>query len=49
MGFGVVDKIMVEFPYRWWPENMGGFFLLWPLEEKKSFYKNFNEVNNLIE
>ncbi|XP_008549418.1 spermine oxidase isoform X1 [Microplitis demolitor] len=37
LNFGSVNKIFIEFPYRWWPENSVGFGLIWRDQDKKNF------------
>lgn len=32
---GVVDKVIVSFETRWWPDNVMDFFLLWKPEDFK--------------
>ncbi|XP_014205598.1 spermine oxidase-like isoform X2 [Copidosoma floridanum] len=39
LNIGVANKIFLEFPYRWWPENTGAFSLMWSDEQKKNFLK----------
>lgn len=33
LGFGVVDKIFLKFPHRWWPDNYTNFGFLWPHDD----------------
>lgn len=44
LNFGSVNKIFIEFPYRWWPENSVGFGLIWRDQDKK----NFLSMNKVI-
>ncbi|XP_043269280.1 spermine oxidase isoform X3 [Venturia canescens] len=37
LSIGVVAKIFLEFPHRWWPENSAGFGMLWSREDKLDF------------
>lgn len=29
LGIGTVDKIILRFPYAWWPSNISGFEIIW--------------------
>lgn len=37
LGFSIVDKIHLLFPYRWWPEEVKNFNFLWTGDEKNDF------------
>lgn len=36
LGMGTVDKIFIEFPYRWWAPGTGGVNLIWRAEDLSS-------------
>ncbi|XP_034193646.2 uncharacterized protein LOC117610410 [Osmia lignaria lignaria] len=37
LAFGAVNKVFLEFPYRWWQEECVGFSLIWSKEDKEEF------------
>lgn len=39
LNIGTANKIFLEFPYVWWPENTASLDLIWPEEDKKEFLK----------
>ncbi|XP_021913725.1 peroxisomal N(1)-acetyl-spermine/spermidine oxidase-like isoform X2 [Zootermopsis nevadensis] len=59
LGFGVVDKIFLKFPHRWWPDNYTNFGFLWPHDDACNLnsvkqedcwdraLNKFSEVDNL--
>ncbi|KAJ8962072.1 hypothetical protein NQ318_018021 [Aromia moschata] len=34
IGFGTVNKILLKFPTKWWPDDLKGFSLLWTEEDR---------------
>ncbi|XP_076651138.1 spermine oxidase isoform X2 [Halictus rubicundus] len=43
LNIGTVNKIFLEFPHRWWPEDCAGFSLIWSKEDKKEFLESHGE------
>ncbi|XP_018406624.1 PREDICTED: spermine oxidase-like [Cyphomyrmex costatus] len=37
LDIGTANKIFLEFPHRWWPEDKVSFNLIWPEKDKKEF------------
>ncbi|XP_046431547.1 possible lysine-specific histone demethylase 1 isoform X1 [Neodiprion fabricii] len=48
LGFGTVDKIIFEFPYKWWPEDIAGFNLVWSKEDKTKFVQSSDKGNEWL-
>lgn len=44
ISFGTVNKILLKFPRKWWPNDLKGFSLIWTEADKK---KLKNEIFNL--
>lgn len=40
-----MDKIYLLFPYRWWPEEVKSFNLLWTNDEKNDYIQNVDSVS----
>ncbi|XP_078033301.1 uncharacterized protein LOC144468047 isoform X2 [Augochlora pura] len=43
LNIGTVNKIFLEFPHRWWPEDCAGFCLIWSKEDKKEFLESHGQ------
>ncbi|XP_031842850.1 uncharacterized protein LOC116431479 [Nomia melanderi] len=43
LSIGTVNKIFLEFPHRWWPEDCAGFSLIWSKEDKEGFLKSHGQ------
>lgn len=39
--FGIVNKILLKFPTKWWPDDLKGFSFLWTDEDRKSLLQDF--------
>ncbi|XP_046750213.1 spermine oxidase-like isoform X2 [Diprion similis] len=48
LGFGTVDKIIFEFPYKWWPEDVAGFNVVWSKEDKTKFLQSLDKGNEWL-
>lgn len=48
LSIGSVNKIFLEFPHRWWPEDSAGFGLLWCKDDKDEFLKTNNKVRIFV-
>ncbi|XP_044740336.1 spermine oxidase-like [Chrysoperla carnea] len=42
LNIGTVNKLIFEFPHRWWPENHTGFSFVWNGDEVKETLKEFD-------
>ncbi|XP_011311148.1 spermine oxidase isoform X2 [Fopius arisanus] len=40
LNIGTVNKIFLEFPHQWWPENIADFEFLWTEDEKRKFFED---------
>ncbi|CAD6204122.1 GSCOCG00009874001-RA-CDS [Cotesia congregata] len=49
LNFGSVNKIFLEFPYRWWPEDSAGFGFIWQDDDKKKFLAGNKENEWLLD
>lgn len=38
---GIVDKILLKFPYKWWPDDCKGFNIAWREEDRQNFREQF--------
>lgn len=36
---GTVDKILLKFPHKWWPDNVKDISFLWAAEERMELVK----------
>ncbi|XP_018347124.1 PREDICTED: peroxisomal N(1)-acetyl-spermine/spermidine oxidase-like [Trachymyrmex septentrionalis] len=43
LNIGTANKIFLEFPYRWWPEDKTSFNFIWPEKDKKEFLQTYGE------
>lgn len=34
LGIGTINKVYLQFPYKWWPETCSGFSIIWLKEDK---------------
>lgn len=41
LSFGAIDKILLRFPSRWWPEECKGFSLAWTKEDRENLIREF--------
>lgn len=49
LSIGTVNKLIFEYPYRWWPENHRGFSLVWNQEDKDELCKKIGGSKVSIE
>lgn len=45
LNIGTVNKIFLEFPHRWWPEDKASFNFIWPEKDKKEFLQTYGQVS----
>ncbi|XP_011688274.1 PREDICTED: uncharacterized protein LOC105450226 [Wasmannia auropunctata] len=45
---GTVNKVFLEFPHRWWPEDKAGFDFIWPEQDKKEFLQTYGQNNEWL-
>lgn len=38
---GIVDKILLKFPYKWWPQDCKGFNIAWRDEDRQKIREEF--------
>ncbi|XP_072765304.1 uncharacterized protein [Anoplolepis gracilipes] len=48
LNIGTVNKVFLEFPHRWWPEDTAAFNIIWPEEEKNEFLKTYGQSNEWL-
>lgn len=41
LSIGTVNKILVHFPTKWWPDDCQGFSFLWSEIDRKNLIKEF--------
>lgn len=44
VGIGTVNKILLKFPTKWWPDDLKGFSLLWTDEDRNNLRKEFRHL-----
>lgn len=48
LNIGTADKIYLEFPHKWWPEDTATFNLIWPEEDKEEFLQIYGQVRRYL-
>ncbi|XP_070523083.1 uncharacterized protein [Cardiocondyla obscurior] len=48
LNIGSVDKVFLEFPHRWWPENKSTFNFMWPEQIKQEFLETYGQNNEWL-
>ncbi|XP_029660903.1 spermine oxidase-like [Formica exsecta] len=48
LNIGTTNKVFLEFPYRWWPEDMASFDIIWPEEDKKEFLETCGQSSEWL-
>ncbi|XP_026674215.1 uncharacterized protein LOC108630773 isoform X2 [Ceratina calcarata] len=43
LNIGTVNKVLLEFPHRWWQEDCAGFSLIWSKEDREEFIKSHGQ------
>ncbi|XP_018364708.1 PREDICTED: uncharacterized protein LOC108762270 isoform X3 [Trachymyrmex cornetzi] len=43
LNIGTANKIFLEFPHRWWPEDKVSFNFIWPEKDKKEFLQTHGQ------
>ncbi|XP_011160013.2 uncharacterized protein LOC105196007 isoform X2 [Solenopsis invicta] len=43
LNIGTANKVFLEFPHRWWPEDKASFDFIWSEKDKKEFLQNYGE------
>ncbi|XP_067215950.1 uncharacterized protein [Linepithema humile] len=43
LNIGTANKVYLEFPHRWWPEDTATFNLIWPEEDKEEFLQIYGQ------
>lgn len=45
LSIGTANKIFLEFPNKWWPEDIVAFNFLWSEENKNEFLQKYGQVS----
>ncbi|KAL6435180.1 hypothetical protein ACFW04_005336 [Cataglyphis niger] len=48
LNIGTANKVFLEFPHRWWTEDIASFNIIWSEEDKKEFVKTCGQSNEWL-
>lgn len=48
LGFGTVNKILLEFPNQWWPPDCKGFNFMWTNKDRGDVLTKFPALSCLV-
>jgi len=48
LNIGTANKVYLEFPHRWWPEDAAALNLIWSEEDKEEFLQIYGQVRKYL-
>ncbi|XP_024894164.1 peroxisomal N(1)-acetyl-spermine/spermidine oxidase-like [Temnothorax curvispinosus] len=48
LNIGTTNKVYLEFPHRWWPEDKASFNFIWPEKVKEEFLQTFGQSSEWL-